>query len=98
MELHNKPVEDVENKFVITEERAYFLPCEDRTEVAQFIEILREIYYLDDSRVFEEVDGKIDLGRIILGYYDPSTQEIDVHVPLEINEYVEKRLKEVFDV
>ena len=95
MELHNKPVEDVENKFVITEERAYFLPCQDRAEAPPFIEILGEIFDLVSPK-YEEVDRKLSEGRITLGYFDPSTKEIDVHLPLEPNDYVQKRIYEVF--
>ena len=97
MELHNKPANDVENKFVINEERAYFLPCQDRAEAPQFIEILGEIFDLDGP-AYEEVDQKLSEGKIILGYYDPSSEEVDVHLPLEINDHVQNRLREVFDV
>ena len=96
MELHNKPINDVENKFVITEDRAYFLPCEDRVEAPQFIEILGEIFDLDGPE-YEEVDQKLSGRRITLGYYDPS-KGIEVHLPLEPNDYVQKRIEEVFDV
>lgn len=98
MELHNQPVEHVENKFVITEDRVYFLQCKDRVEAPRFIEILGEIFDLDDTKTFEVVNGQLSGGKIILGYYDPSTKEIDIHVPLESNDYVEKRIKEVFGV
>ena len=33
MELHNRPVEDVENKFVITEDAAYIVRSPSRVEV-----------------------------------------------------------------
>ena len=96
MELQNQPVENIENKFVITEERVYFLPCQDRAETPQFIEILGDTFNLDGPE-YEEVEEKLSEGRIILGYYDPSTEEIDVHLPLEPNDYVQKRINEVFD-
>ena len=94
MELQNQPMNQVENKFVITEDRSYFLPCQDRAEAPQFIEILGVIINLD-SPEYEEVDQKLSEGKIILGYYDPS-KEIDVHLPLEPNDYVQKRIYEVF--
>ena len=97
MELHNKPMKQVENKFVITEERAYFPPCEDRDEAPRFIEILEEIFDLDGPE-YEEVEEKLSEGRIILGYYEPSSGGIEIHLPLESNDYVEKRIKEIFDV
>lgn len=98
MKLHEQPVEGYENKFVITEERAYFVPFFRGTDAPKMIEILREIFDLDDPQVLRDVDSKIFGGRIILGYYDPSTKEIIVSTPLEPDEYVEKRIGEVFNV
>ncbi len=66
--------------------------------VPQFIEILGKIFNLDDSNVLKEVEEKLSERKIILGYYDLSTKKIDVHVPLEPNDYVENRIKVVFDV
>lgn len=60
------------------------------------IDILREIFDLDNPDVLREVDGKIFVGRIILGYYDPSTKEVIVSTPLEPDEYVQNRIREVF--
>ncbi len=97
MELHDKPVEHIENKFVVTEDKAYFLPYQDWSEVPKFIEILGQVFDLDGQE-HEEVEGQLSEGKIILGYYDPSTKEVDVHVPLEPNDYVENRIKEVFGV
>ena len=98
MELHNRPVEYVKNKFVITEVRAYFLPYPNKAEAPPFIEILRNIFDLDDLEVYREVDGKLFGGQIILGYYDPSTKEVVIHAPLESSKHLEKRIKEVFGV
>ena len=95
MDLHNRPVDHAENKFVITDDRAYFLPYLNKAEAPPFIEILREIFDLDDSEIYREVDGKLFGGRIILGFYDPSHKEIIVHTSLETNEYGEKRIEEV---
>ena len=41
MELHDRPIEHIENKFVITEDRAYFLPYLDREEAPWLMEILK---------------------------------------------------------
>lgn len=62
------------------------------------IEILSEIFDLDNAEVVRVVDGKIFGGRIILGYYDPSTMEVIIHTPLETSDYLERRMREVFDV
>jgi hypothetical protein len=94
MELYERPLEHVESKFVITEDRAYFVPCLHTPPTMG--EILQEIFDLDDPQVFGDVDGKLFGGRIIVGYYDPSTKEVVIHVPSESSEYVEKRIREVF--
>ncbi len=103
MELHDKPVEQVKNKFVITEDRAYFLPYSNREETPWFTEILKEIFDLDNPEVSRNVEERISEEKIIMGYYDPSSEQVEVHVPLETSEYVEKRIiekriREIFDV
>jgi hypothetical protein len=57
MELYERPLEHVESKFVITEDRAYFVPCLDNPPTME--EILQEIFDLDDPQVFGDVDGDI---------------------------------------
>jgi hypothetical protein len=98
MKLHEKPLDHVENKFIITEDEAYFLPYLDRAEAPPFIEILGEIFSLDDPDIYREVDGKLFTGKIILGYYEPSIKEAVIHVPLESSKFVERRIKEIFGV
>jgi hypothetical protein len=73
------------NKFVITEDGAFFVPYLNRVEAPPFKEILGEIFDLDNPEVFREVDGKLDEGRIILGHSNPYNKEVDV--PLETSEY-----------
>ncbi len=96
MSLHDRPVEGHRNKFVITEDAAHFVPCPNNSPA--MIEILGEVFDLDNPEIFREVDDKLDEGRIILGDYHPSTKEISVHTPLETSEYVQRRIREVFDV
>lgn len=96
MELHDRPLEHAENEFVITENGAYFPPYLNRVEAPRFIEILGEIFDLDDPEIYREVDGKLFGGRIILGYYDPSNKEVIITTPLETSTHVEKRIREVF--
>ena len=96
MELHDKPIEQVENKFVITEEKVYFLPCSNREETPWFTEIVKEIFDLDDPEVSRRVEERVSQGKIIMGYYDPSTEEIEVHLPLEPNDYIKNRINVVF--
>ena len=94
MKLSDQPVEGHETKFVITEDAAYFVPSLHTPPTME--EILQEIFDLNDPQVFGDVDGKLFGGRIILGYYEPSTKEVVIHTPLETSEYVEKRIEEVF--
>lgn len=89
--LESKPLDDHDNKFVITEDEAYFVPLVD---APQFVEILSEIFDLDDPSVFKDVEERLSEGRIILGRY--SSKKILVDNPLEPNEYVQKRIREVF--
>ncbi len=98
MRLCDQPVDGYEQKFVVTEDEAYFVPYLREIDAPKMIEILGEIFNLNNPEVVRDVDGKIFGGRIILGYYDPSTREVIIHTPLETSDYVEKRMREVFDV
>jgi len=96
LELYSQPVQEYKNKFVVTEDNAYFIPCVGNTDVPSFRYILNEVFDLDDPEVFKRVDDRLAGGRMILGYYDPFNNEVTVHTPLETSEYLEKRLKEIF--
>ncbi len=98
MKQYEQHVEGYENKFIITEERAYFVPYTRGMAVPKIIEILGEIFDLNNPEVVRDVDGRIFGGRIILGYFDPSTREVVIHTPLETSDYVERRMREVFNV
>ena len=63
------------------------------------IEILGEIFDLDDPRVHRDVDGRPFGGRVILGYFEPATKEAAIRTPLETSRYVEKRIgQEEYDL
>ncbi|MDP9426694.1 MAG: hypothetical protein M3P37_11855 [Actinomycetota bacterium] len=94
MELHEHPVQGRRNKFVVTEEEAYFLAVASG-DVPRFVDILAEVFNLVDSEVVKALDEMFDSGTLILGYLE-ADGGLDIHVPLERNEYVEKRLQEVF--
>ena len=96
MELYSQPVREYKNNFIVTEDKAYFVPCVAHTDVPSFKDVLNEIFDLDDPEVFKWVDERLDSGRMILGYFDPSEKEITVHTPRGTSEYVKKRLKETF--
>lgn len=85
-----------DNKFVITEDRAYFVPYRSELCFPPMRDILGEIFDLDDPEIFRDVRVRLAVGRIIVGDYFPKTTEVVIQVPLKINEYVEKRIKEVF--
>jgi hypothetical protein len=94
LRLYDRPVEGHPNKLVITEDAAYFVPCPNNSPA--LLEILGEVFDLDDPRVHRDVDGRLFEGRIILGNFEPVTKEAVIRTPLESSGYVEKRIGEVF--
>ena len=94
MRLYDRPGEGHRNKLVITADAAYFVPCPNNS--LALVEILGEVFDLDDPRVHRDVDGRFFGGRIILGYFEPATKEAVIRTPLETSGYVEKRIGEVF--
>ncbi len=85
-----------DNKFVLTEDRSYFFPYRRELCFPPMMDILREIFDLDDPEVYRDVRGRLAIGRIIVGDFFPSTQEVIIQVPLEKCQYTEKRIREVF--
>jgi hypothetical protein len=84
------------NKFVLTEQRAYFFPYRQEFCFPPKMDILREIFDLEDPEVYREVRGRLAVGRIIVGNYFPATKKVIIQVPLETSGFVEKRIREVF--
>ncbi len=95
--VHESPVPRKLNKFVITENQAWFLAMEDRSELT-FADIFPEL--LDSPAD----DDKVADGRILFGYVDKETREVSVHnwfpdsndshyVDIEV---VKRRLREIF--
>jgi len=85
-----------DNKFLLTEDRSYFVPYRRELCFPPILDILREIFDLDDPEVYREVRDRLAVGRIIVGDFFPSTKEVIIQVPLETSDYVEKRIEEVF--
>ncbi|MDP9437658.1 MAG: hypothetical protein M3P49_02780 [Actinomycetota bacterium] len=94
--LHEEPVAGRNNKFVITEEGAWFLPFEDNTRAPTLAEMLAEIVELED----EQVEHRFEDGRILVGYVAGETREVTIdNWPLEPggdDEAVKRRMKEIF--
>ena len=94
LELHDHPVSGQKNKFVVTEGEAYFLPVASDEDVASFADILAKAFDLGNPEVEKMLDKMFDSGTLILGYLE-ANGGLDIHVPLEQSEYVNKRLQEV---
>lgn len=85
-----------ENKFVITEDEAYFVPYRREIDWPIMRDILGAIFDLDDPEVYRDVEGRFSEGRIIVGYYYPKTGHITIVFPEEWIRHVERRIEEVF--
>ena len=97
MKLFERPVAYYhENRFVITEDKAWFVPYRRELDWPRAIDILAAIFDLDDPAVHESVDHMLDGGSLIIGSYFPSSGEVIVQVPLELSEYTRRRIGEVF--
>jgi hypothetical protein len=94
LRLYDRPVEGQPNKFVLTDDAAYFVPCPNDSPA--MIEILGEVFDLDDPQIHSDVDGRLFGGRIVLGYFDPTTKEVVIQTPLETNGYGQQGIGEVF--
>jgi len=97
VKLFDRPVDYYhENRFVITEDKAWFVPYRRELDWPTARDILAEIFDLDDPAVHESVDRMLDDGLIVIGSFFPSNGEVIVQVPLEPNEYTRGRIGEFF--
>ena len=97
MRLLERPVAYYhENRFVITEDGAWFVPYRRELDWPTARDILAEIFDLDDPAVYESADKMLDDGLIVIGSFFPSNGEVIVQVPLESNGYTRGRIGEVF--
>jgi hypothetical protein len=84
------------NRFLLTEDSSYFFPYREEFLYPPLVDILREIFDLDDPAIYREVRGKLAVGLIIVGDYFPKTKELVIQVPLVESQYTEKRIREIF--
>ena len=70
MELHDHPVSGRKNKFVVTEEEAFFFPVVSGEDAPRFVDILAEAFDLEDAEAVKALDEKFDNKKLILGYLD----------------------------
>ena len=97
MKLFDRPVAYYhENRFVITEDKAWFVPYRRELDWPTARDILAAIFDLDDPAVHESVDKMLDDGLIVIGSFFPSNGEVIVQVPLEPNGYTRGRIGAVF--
>ena len=94
MELYDHPVPGQKNKVVVTEEEVCFFPVASGENAPKFVDILAEVFDLEDPEVVKVLDESLDSGKLILGYLE-ADGGLDIHVALEEN--VNKRLVEVFE-
>ena len=97
--LHEVPLPGKENKFVITETEAWFVPFEDNSSAPLLAEILVLVLHIDlaDEEAVAEVGAKLEDGRILLGYISGEGRDISVHLlPGSHDVAVRSRLREVF--
>ncbi len=84
------------NKFVLTEDGSFFFPYRQEFGFPPIVTIFREVFDLDDPEVYRDVRDRLAVGLIIVGDYFPSSKDVVIQVPIEKNQYVEKRIEEVF--
>lgn len=97
MILHEQPVLEAHNKFVITEDKAWFLPFEDNAVAPTLGEIIAAVVDLSDPEIQSSYDQRIEDGLVFLGYVDKETRIVSIHVPDEpLREDMRVRLDQVF--
>ncbi|MEJ7841283.1 MAG: hypothetical protein WKF95_05885 [Rubrobacter sp.] len=97
MKLYEQPVLNAHNKFVITEDKAWFLPLEDNGAAPTLYEVLATVADLSDPTIFDSYEQKLEAGLVMLDYVDKETREVSIHLPDKpISNIMKKRLDEVF--
>lgn len=96
--LLNEPPKTRESRFVITEERAYFHPLSKGKNKPSTIDILAQIFDLEDANVFNDVSERLITGNVIRGHYEPSTRQVVIMGLSEPSAHLEGRIKDAFGV
>ncbi len=97
MKLFERPVVYYhENRFVLTEDGAWFVPYRRELDWPTARNIVVEIFDLDDPDIHNSVDNMLDSGSLIIGSYFSSSGEVIVQVPLEPSGCTRSRIEEVF--
>lgn len=96
LRLYKQPVANERNKFVSTEDEAWFLPFEDKSVAPTLGEILTAVVDLSDPEIEKTYDQKIEDGLVVLGYVDKVSRQVSIHLPdSPIPKDVKIRLDEV---
>ncbi len=97
--LLSGPTPGVTNKFVITEAEAWFLPLEEGEATPPTLaEMLLAVLDgdLEDDGFVEEVDARLEDGRLLLGYVRESG-EVEIHSLVGApNSAMRARIRDVF--
>ena len=96
LKLFNEPLESSENKFIITEDAAYFVPFIKALNRPGTIDILAHAFDLEDPDVFNDVSERLLTGYVIRGHYDPSTGQVAIMGASEPSAYLDRRIEDVF--
>lgn len=96
LKIFCEPLPECESRFVITENEAYFAPYLKNLDHPRLIDLLSQVFDLEDPEVIEGVINQdLKEGRIAVGHHDPLTGEVRTTINIP-NDRLKGRLKEVF--
>lgn len=97
MLLLNEPPKTRESRFVITEDEAYFYPVAEGKNTPSTMDILAQLFDLNDPEVVNDVCNKLVNGEIVKGHYDPSIRQFEILGPVEPSADMWERIVDVFE-
>lgn len=95
MLLLNEPPRTRPSSFVITEDEAYFYPVSNNKP--NTMEIVNQIFDLNDMDVFRDVCKKLVGGEIVRGHYNPTIRQFEILGPVEPSADLWERIVDVFE-